>query len=98
MLYEAIKHIYPSILDSQFSLRDDGTGPYIKDWSYNQPKPTKAQIDAAKVALTTKVVVPTDVQMAQARKALLQSGHLQHANDYINGLVEIGRASCRERA
>ena len=47
MIFEAIKSICPGILDSQFRLQDDGTGPYIAFWSYGQPQPTQAQIDAA---------------------------------------------------
>lgn len=53
MLYFAIKHIYPNISDSEFSLQDDGAGPYIKTWAYSQPQPTQAEIDAAIAEVTT---------------------------------------------
>lgn len=44
---DAIRLIYPDILDSQFFLQDDGAGPYFKAWTYPQPQPSQAQIDAA---------------------------------------------------
>lgn len=73
MLYHAIKNIYPSILDSQFTLQDDGSGPYIKTWNYAQPKPTLAQIEAASLEAVGKTAVPSRISMAQACLALYQS-------------------------
>ena len=29
-LAEALKHLYPAITNQQFSLRDDGEGPYLE--------------------------------------------------------------------
>lgn len=46
MIYEIIKSIYPDIPDSAFSLQDDGDGPYIAKWTYDQPQPTQEQLDA----------------------------------------------------
>lgn len=44
---DQIRHIYPSITDDDFDVQDDGAGPVIKRWSYAQPQPTQAEIDAA---------------------------------------------------
>ncbi len=44
---ETIKYLFPEIADSEFTLQDDGAGPYIKSWSYAQPRPTQQQLDAA---------------------------------------------------
>lgn len=57
MLYEALKTIYPDIPDSAFSLQDDGAGPYIKQWDYNQPRPSQSAIDAANQAATTQAMI-----------------------------------------
>lgn len=56
MLYEIIKHIYPEITDNQFSLQDDGDGPYIKSWYYSQPQPTSEQITSAKADVERKLI------------------------------------------
>lgn len=37
--YQAIKELYPDILDSQFKLQDDGNGIYISLWTYKEPQP-----------------------------------------------------------
>ena len=49
-MYNAIKNIYPNIDDDDFALQDnaDGRGVFIARWSYTQPKPTLAQLDAVK--------------------------------------------------
>lgn len=82
MLYHAIRNIYPNILDSQFSLQDDGDGPYIKTWNYAQPKPTLVQIEAA-----SKAAVPSRISMRQARLALLQSGLLAQVDAAIAAIA-----------
>lgn len=46
MLYQIIKSIYPNIKDSEFRLEDAGKGAYIQSWTYAQPQPTQAQINA----------------------------------------------------
>jgi hypothetical protein len=57
MLYESIKHIYPAIQDSEFLLQDDGEGAYIKSWSFGQPQPTKAQIEAIAGEIEGKAII-----------------------------------------
>lgn len=44
---DQLRHIYPSITDDDFDVQDDGAGPVIKRWSYAQPQPTQAELDAA---------------------------------------------------
>lgn len=50
-MYQAIKILYPTASNADFSLQDDsdGKGPYIKSWDAAKlgPQPTQAQIDAA---------------------------------------------------
>lgn len=56
MLADQIKHIYPDIdFRSDCTLQDDGAGPYIKAWSYSQPQPTPAEIDAAALPVAKKL-------------------------------------------
>ncbi len=53
-LNQKIISIYPElagkvsvlIFESPYVLQDDGSGPYIKEWNYSQPKPTQEQLDA----------------------------------------------------
>jgi hypothetical protein len=46
-IFEAVKSLHPSAKpDIDFSLQDDGQGPYIKFWSYESPAPTDAEIEA----------------------------------------------------
>lgn len=95
MLYEAIKSLYPNILDNQVLLQDDGAGPYIKKWTYTSPVPTMTQIQAEATRLKTQKKIPVEVDMSQARLALLKKGHLHLVNDYINGLTGIEGESSR---
>jgi hypothetical protein len=50
-MYEIIKYLFPDIQDWQFSLQDDGNGPYISYWIYPLPQPTQAEMDAAAPAV-----------------------------------------------
>lgn len=94
-MYYAIKHIYPNIKDNQFTLQDDGNGPYIKSWSYSEPRPTAAQITTAEGQIAARLNSSVEVSMAQARKALLQKGYLQHVNDYFNGMAGVEGEAAR---
>lgn len=94
-MYNAIKHIYPNIRDNQFTLQDDGNGPYIKSWSYSESQPSLAQLETAETQLSTKLNSSVEVSMAQARLALLQKGYLQHVNDYFNGMVGVEGEAAR---
>lgn len=85
MLYQVVKYLYPNIQDSQFSLRDDGSGPYIYSWTYGQPKPTSAQIEAASLEVAGKAAVPSRISMAQACLALYQSDLLDDVEALIAG-------------
>lgn len=46
-MYDIILYLFPDIQPWQFSLRDDGNGPYISSWTYPAPQPTQAEMDAA---------------------------------------------------
>jgi hypothetical protein len=59
MLYQSIKHIYPAIRDSQFSLQDDGEGAYIKAWEYSEPRPTASQLQAASGEASATIIIKT---------------------------------------
>lgn len=85
MLYDVIKYLYPGILDSQFSLRDDsdGSGPYIHSWSYPQQAPTQQQIDVALPMVSFQALVK---QFDSAVEA-----HL-HDEAVANGYTNIERA------
>jgi hypothetical protein len=74
MLYLAIKHIYPEIPDSDFSLQDDGAGPYIKTWSYSQPKPSQTEITAALSYVTS---VESDAEWNAGVDAQLMAADLK---------------------
>lgn len=71
MLHAVIKHLYPTILDSQFSLQDDGEGSYIEAWSYPDPQPTQEQIDTAAPVVAFNSLV---AQFDSAIEAHLHSG------------------------
>lgn len=64
MLYRAIKHLFPGIANGEFSLQDDGAGPYIARWSRPEPKPTPEQLAA--------VVIPTPEQIQADYTARIQ--------------------------
>jgi len=64
-MYNEIKHIYPGIKDSEFSLQDDGDGIYIKEWTYSQPQPTVEQIEEVRpVILKRQLVTQIDDAVA----------------------------------
>lgn len=83
LLYEAIKHIYPNIKDSEFSLRDDGFGPYIHSWSYGQQAPTQSEVDSALPVVTFQSLTK---QFDSAVEAYL------HAEAVSHGYTNIERA------
>ena len=43
-LYQAVKHLYPELSDDDFSVKDDGNGPYILNWSSVLPQPTEEEL------------------------------------------------------
>lgn len=71
-MYHAIKHLFPGIQDAEFSLRDDGAGPYIERWNRPEPKPTPEQL----AAVVVPPAVPAIVSRFQARAALHLAGLL----------------------
>jgi len=40
--------IFPDFKDGDWTLQDDGNGPYIKEWNRLEPQPTDAEIEAAR--------------------------------------------------
>lgn len=93
MIYRAIKHLFPDIVDSEFLLQDDsdGLGPYIVRWDRPEPMPTIEQLDAVELAPE----VPHEVTMRQARLALLEAGKLSAVEAAIDGLPEPERSAAR---
>jgi hypothetical protein len=73
-MYQAIRFLFPGITDAEFSLRDDGAGPYIERWDRPEPKPTPGQL----AAVVIPEPVPQVVSRFQARAALLQAGLLSN--------------------
>lgn len=60
MLYEAIKHIYPNaVLGKDFSLRDDGEGPFIEVWNIEAPKPSADDLLSAHEAVQLAARIST---------------------------------------
>jgi hypothetical protein len=51
-LYARIKALHPAATERDFTLRDDGTGPYIAHWDEAKlgPRPTQEELDAVDVA------------------------------------------------
>lgn len=62
-MIDALKKIYPGITEDQFRLQDDGSGPYISFWDYDQPQPTMEQI----IEASQTVVTETAIAAAHAR-------------------------------
>lgn len=79
---DAIKYLFPDILEAQFVLQDDGAGPYIRAWTYPATKPTKQQLDA-----TSAVVA-----ILNARKAMIVSRFQALAAIYAAGLLDTAEA------
>ena len=42
--------IFPDFNEGDWTLQDDGNGPYIKAWNRSEPEPTDAEIEAARPA------------------------------------------------
>ena len=42
--------IFPDFKEGDWTLQDDGNGPYIKAWNRLEPEPTDAEIEAARPA------------------------------------------------
>lgn len=67
-LYYKIKHLYPDILDSEFSLRDDGDGVYIEKWTYGgAAKPDIATVEAVSNADSDAVKRQNAIDTAKAK-------------------------------
>ena len=88
---DAIKYLFPNIADSEFTLQDDGDGPYIKEWLYSQPQPTPEQLAAAAI----KAAIPTRVRMIQARLALIESGIMAPVQALIDAMPGIDGEKAR---
>lgn len=100
--YRAIKIAYPDILDSEFSLRDDGDGVYISSWTYGgAPQPElntlpvleadKAdKIDALEVELASNISKPITVTVAAgSSEFVVDSFNLAMMQSMINGYANL---------
>ena len=81
MIYEAILSLFPDIQPWQFSLRDDGDGPYISSWTYPAPQPTQAELNAA----ATAVAAAARIAVAHAR---INTAYENAVNELIAGYPE----------
>lgn len=58
-----------------WSLRDDGLGPYLHDWTRSEPRPTAAEVAAMCEALGPESApVPASITNFQARQVLKAAG------------------------
>jgi hypothetical protein len=80
-IFEAVKRLYPGAkLNVDFSLQDDGQGPYIKFWSYESPAPTEAEIQAE----ITRLQAEYDAKQYQRDRAK----EYPDFKDYLDGIVK----------
>jgi hypothetical protein len=61
MMYEQVLKARPGVAPTDFSLRDDGIGPYIERWDDPRPKPTQAEIEAVAQAAAASVSAQTAI-------------------------------------
>lgn len=80
-MHEAIKFLFPDILESQYSLQDDGNGPYIKSWDYDQPQPTIEQLATATQSVTSYAILT-------AAHARINSAYISAVNTVTAGYPE----------
>ena len=90
-MYNAIKNLYPSIKDSEFSLQDnaDGLGVFIARWTYAQPKPTPAEL-----ALVSDAPIKTYAPLSawQVRKVLTQF----NLRTQVEGAITLADANTKD--
>jgi hypothetical protein len=83
-LYRTIHYMLPDIRDNQFMLQDnsDGNGPFIAQWTYPAPQPTKEELETAwaeiddvdvveTVPLTTEQKLEIETQINRDQSAML---------------------------
>jgi len=59
----AIRTLFPdAVLDRDYTLQDDGEGPYISSWTLNAPQPTDAEMSDALATAMPRTQI--DGQMA----------------------------------
>lgn len=80
-MYDAIKSIYPDIQDSEFSVRDDGDGPYIDKWDYPQPEPTESAIASADIQIAKAAVLARINAAYEIDIRAITSGYPPHEVD-----------------
>lgn len=62
-LHLAIQTLFPgAVLDRDYTLQDDGEGPYISSWNLGAPQPTTAEMSDA--LATVEPLAQLDSQMA----------------------------------
>jgi hypothetical protein len=92
MMYQAIKQLFPGIADSEFTLQDDGKGPYIARWDRPEPQPTAEELAAVVVPPT----VPAEVPLQKARRILRKKGKMDAVKALIAQLPEAQRIDAEE--
>lgn len=82
MLYEAIKQLFPAAeAGTDFTLRDDGEGPFIATWNLAAAKPTAAQLLVAGKAALLQALCKGIDQAADAARASVAGDPLR-AEEY----------------
>lgn len=88
MLYESIKYLFPNaVAGINFSLRDDGEGPYIEQWSLAEPQPTAdALVAASKIVESKRLCASIDAMADKARQDV--AGDPLRAMEYETAAAE----------
>jgi hypothetical protein len=90
-MYQAIMRLYPAAkVGRDFTLQDDGDGPYIKEWNLADPEPTEAALaEAGNAVLLQNLCISIDTAADAARRAV--------AGDPLSA-VEYERAAAEAQA
>ena len=79
---DALKSVYPNLLDSQIELRDDGAGVYISKWTNAAPEPVLSDFNPLAVKTSDKFEKTNSIH------SLLKQ--LEDTNWYVLRKIELG--------
>lgn len=88
-MYYKLLYLFSDLKDSEFTLQDDGQGPYISQWNRPDPQPTQAELDAVTPAQeqASKDSSPNEIAR-KARERLQTRGVGVILREEFNDLLE----------
>lgn len=89
-LADAVRALYPqAVINIDYLLMDDGSGPRIAQWNLPTPQPTQAELDAAPIPLDKQIRDDADYQsLKTAIKNKTPAQMRQYVVNNVNSLAD----------